>query len=482
MTWNAWRKEACFIDGEWISGAETIAVTDPASGETIGSVPKFGRLETARAIAAAEAAAPAWRALTAKARAKFLNDLAAMLLDEKAALGELMTREQGKPRAEAEGEIVYSASFFTWFAAEGQRIYGETIPSPFPGRRIIVTKEPVGVVGAITPWNFPSSMIARKLSAAMAAGCTMVVKPASQTPFSALAIALACEKVGVPKGVFNVVTGAASEIADEMCENPAVRKITFTGSTAVGKSLGAKALANMKRVSMELGGNAPFIVFDDADLDAAVAGAMQSKFRNMGQTCVCANRLYVQSGVYDAFAEKLAAAMTTLKLGSGLEPGVQQGPLIDMHAVEKVEAHIADAQAKGARVALGGARSDKSGTFFDPTLLLDVTQDMAVAREETFGPLAPLFRFDTEDEAVAMANATEYGLACYFYTKDLGRAFRVMERLQYGMIGINEGLASTEVAPFGGVKESGLGREGSKYGLDDYLDVKYALIGGLGLG
>jgi succinate-semialdehyde dehydrogenase / glutarate-semialdehyde dehydrogenase len=405
--------------------------------------------------------------------------LSEVLTQSKADLAELMTREQGKPLEEAEAEIGSSAAFFAWYAAEGQRAYGDIVPSPWPDKRVLVTREPVGVVAAITPWNFPSSMIARKLSAAMGAGCTMVIKPASQTPFSALAIAYACEKAGVPKGVVNVVTGHAAAIGDEFCENPLVRKITFTGSTAVGKELGAKAMRHMKRVSMELGGNAPFIVFDDADLDAAVAGAIASKFRNMGQTCVCANRIYVQSGVYDVFAEKLAEAVRGLKMGSGLEPGVKQGPLIDANAVEKVKEHIEDAVSKGAKVVVGGSASERGGTFFDPTVLANVTQDMAVAREETFGPLAPLFAFDTEGDAIAMANATEFGLACYFYTRDLGRAWRVMEALEYGMVGVNEGIISTEVAPFGGVKESGMGREGSRHGLDDYMNLKYALLGGL---
>ncbi|MDX2234283.1 MAG: NAD-dependent succinate-semialdehyde dehydrogenase [Hyphomonadaceae bacterium] len=483
MISDAWLKDACFVNGAWIGAdsGETIVVTNPVSGAVLARVPRCGRAETARAAAAASAAFPAWRAMPAKDRADLMLALSAALIAEKAALGELLTREQGKPRAEAEGEIAGGAAFFRWFAEEARRVYGDTIPSPWPGKRILVTKEPVGVVGAITPWNFPHSMIARKLSAALAAGCTMVIKPASQTPLSALAIAALCERVGFPPGVVNVITGAAGPIAQELCENPAVRKITFTGSTETGKSLGAQALAHMKRVSMELGGNAPFIVFDDADLDRAVQGAMTSKFRNMGQTCVCANRILVQAGVYEAFAEKLAAAIRALTVGDGLAAGVDQGPLIDAAAVEKTEAHIADARAKGARVLVGGARHALGGTFFEPTLLADATPAMAVAREETFGPVAPLFRFETEAEAIAMANDTEFGLAAYFYTQDLGRTWRVMEALQYGMMGVNEGLASTEVAPFGGVKESGMGREGSRYGLDDYLDVKYALIGGLGV-
>ncbi len=483
MISNAWLKQACFIDGAWVVAADgaTIRVTNPATGHDLGAVPRCGRVETGQAIAAAGRAFPAWRALLAKERADLMLALAEALLSEKKALGELLTREQGKPRAEAEGEIAGGAAFFRWFAEEARRVYGDTIPTPWAGKRVLVTKEPVGVVGAITPWNFPHSMIARKLAAALGAGCTMVIKPASQTPFSALAIAALCEKVGFPNGVVNVITGSAAAIADEMCENPIVRKITFTGSTEVGKSLGAKALSHMKRVSMELGGNAPFIVFDDADLDAAVRGAMLSKFRNMGQTCVCANRILVQAGVFDAFAEKLAVAVRALKIGDGLDTGVEQGPLIDMVAVEKVEDHLADARAHGARILAGGARHALGGTYFEPTIVAGVTAAMKISREETFGPVAPLFRFETEADAIAMANDTEYGLACYFYTSDLGRAWRMMEALEYGMIGVNEGLASTEVAPFGGVKESGMGREGSKYGLEDYLNVKYALFGGLGL-
>jgi succinate-semialdehyde dehydrogenase/glutarate-semialdehyde dehydrogenase len=483
MSGDAWLKQANYVDGAWIGADDgaTIEVRNPASGERLGVVPKCGRPETARAIGAAAAAFPGWRRLLARERADLMLALADAILSHKEELGALLTREQGKPRAEAEGEVAGGAGFFRWFAEEARRVYGDVIPTAWAGKRVLVTKEPVGVVGAITPWNFPHSMIARKLSAALAAGCTMVIKPASATPFSALAIAALCEKAGFPKGVVNVVTGAAAPIADELCENPHVRKITFTGSTATGKALGAKALAHMKRVSMELGGNAPFIVFDDADLDAAVKGAILSKFRNMGQTCVCANRILVQDDVFDAFSEKLAAAVRALRIGDGLAAGVDQGPLIDAAAVAKVEEHIADARAKGARVIAGGARHALGGTFFEPTVVVGATSAMKIAREETFGPVAPLFRFETEADAVAMANDTEFGLACYFYTRDLGRAWRVMEALEYGMIGVNEGLASTEVAPFGGVKESGIGREGSKYGIEDYLDIKYALFGGLGL-
>lgn len=483
MDSDAWLKQACYIDGEWIQAdsGETIGVTNPATGAAMGTVPRCGRAETARAIAAAGNALPGWRARTAKDRADLMLALHDAMLANKAVLGELLTREMGKPRAEAEAEVAFGAGFFRWFAEEARRVYGDTIPSPWPGKRILVTREPVGVVGAITPWNFPNSMIARKLAAALGAGCTMVIKPASQTPYSALAIGLLAEQVGIPKGVVNIVTGSAGAIADEMCENPVLRKISFTGSTEIGKQLAARAMSHMKRVSMELGGNAPFIVFDDADVDAAVAGAMASKFRNAGQTCVCANRIYVQAGVYEEFASKFAAAVGALKVGDGLEPGVQQGPLIDEQASLKVEAHIADALGKGGRLMTGGKRHPMGGSYFEPTVIAEATAAMAVAREETFGPLAPLFRFETEAEAIAAANATEYGLACYFYARDLGRVFRVMESLEYGMVGVNEGMISTEVAPFGGVKDSGVGREGSRYGLDDYLNIKYAVLGGLGI-
>jgi len=396
-------------------------------------------------------------------------------------LARLLTIEMGKSLTEAKGEIALGANYIRWFAEEGKRVYGDIIPSPWKGKRLLVTKEPVGVVGAISPWNFPNSMIARKLGPALAAGCPIVIKPATQTPYSALAIGVLAEEAGFPAGVINILTGSAAEIAAEMCENPKLRKITFTGSTEVGKTLASNAMAHMKKVSMELGGNAPFIVFDDADLDAAVEGAMISKFRNSGQTCVCANRMLVQAGVYDAFAEKFAAAIGKLKLGDGLQKGVSQGPLIDVKGVQKVEAHIKDALSKGARIVVGGKASDLGGSFFEPTLLADVTADMIVAREETFGPLAPLFKFETEDQAVAMANDTEFGLAAYFYTQDLGRSFRVMEALEYGIVGLNEGLVTTEVAPFGGYKDSGVGREGSKYGIEDYLNIKYACFGGLGL-
>jgi len=477
---NEFFREQCFVNGAWVGGGDgTIEVVNPATGETVGTAPKFGRAETADAIAAARDAFPDWRATTAAERADYCRRIFEALMDNQAELGRLLTIEMGKPLAEAKGEVAYAANFFRWFGEEARRIYGDIIPSPFPGKRILVTKEPVGVVGSITPWNFPTAMIARKAAAALAAGCPIVAKPASQTPFSALAYGVIAEQVGLPKGVLNVVTGKASTIADEFCENPAVRKITFTGSTAVGKELASKATKHMKRVSMELGGNAPFIVFDDADLDRAVEGAIACKYRNSGQTCVCANRIYVQAGVYDRFAEKFAAAAAELKVGDGLEDGTDQGPLIDDAAVEKVEEHIKDAVSKGARLLVGGERHEKGLTFFQPTVLADTSHDMRISCDETFGPVAPLFRFKTEEEAVRLANDTEYGLAAYFYTTDLGRAFRVMEALEYGMVGVNEGVMSTEVAPFGGVKDSGMGREGSKYGVEDYINVKYALVGGL---
>ena len=483
MAWSDHLREACLIGGAWVqadSGA-TIAVTDPATGKTLGTVPKMGRAECARAIDAAHAAFLAYGALTANERAGLMMTLYTALMDNQADLGELLCREMGKPLAEARGEVAYGASFVKWFAEETRRIYGDTIPSPWAGKRIMVTHAPVGVVGAITPWNFPTAMIARKLGAALGAGCAMVCKPATATPYSALAFGALVEAAGFPKGIFNVITGSASEIAAEMCENPRLRKITFTGSTEVGKSLASAALAHMKRVSMELGGNAPFIVFDDADLDAAVAGAMVSKYRNSGQTCVCANRFLVQRGVHDAFVAKLKAAVEGLKVGRGYDEGVTQGPLIDDAALAKVEEHLADMIAGGATVVTGGKRIGNEGAFFAPTVVTGATTAMKPFSEETFGPIAPVFVFDDEAEAIAMANDTPFGLASYFYTRDLGRAYRVMEALEYGMVGVNEGLISCEVAPFGGVKESGMGTEGSKYGLDDYLVKKYALFGGLGV-
>ncbi len=478
----SFKREAAYVNGRWIAAdsGKTFAVTNPANGETLGTAPDCGKAETARAIEAADAALPAWRAKTAKERAKILHRLADVIENNLEPLGVLLTMEQGKSLAEAKGEANFSAAYVRWFAEEAQRVYGDVIPSPWPGRRILVTKEPVGVVGAITPWNFPSSMIARKLGPALAAGCTIVIKPASQTPYSGLAWGALAEMAGVPAGVVNVVTGSASAIGSELTSNPLVRKITFTGSTSIGKLLVEQSAKTLKKVSMELGGNAPFIVFDDADLDRAIEGALIAKYRNSGQTCVCTNRFLVQAGIHDAFVRKLVEASNALKIGNGLDAGVQQGPLIDAKAVAKIEEHIADALAKGAQLVAGGKRHELGGTFFEPTVMTGVTPDMLVAREETFGPLSPVFKFETEQEAVKMANDTELCLASYFYTADLGRAFRVAEALKYGMVGINEGLITTEVAPFGGVKESGMGKEGSKYGIEDYLDVKYVCVGGLG--
>ncbi|HXD42117.1 MAG TPA: NADP-dependent succinate-semialdehyde dehydrogenase [Ramlibacter sp.] len=474
-------RQQCYINGVWSNADEggTITVTNPANGEKLGTVPKMGAAETRRAIAAADAAFPSWRARTAKDRSAILRRWFELMLEHKQDLAMLMTAEQGKPLTESLGEIAYGASFIEWFAEEGKRIYGDTIPAQAADRRIVVIKQPIGVVGAITPWNFPNAMITRKCGPALAAGCTVVVKPASQTPYSALALAELAERAGIPRGVFNVVTGAATAIGGELTANPIVRKITFTGSTEIGKVLMKQSSDTVKKVSLELGGNAPLIVFNDADLDAAVAGAMASKYRNTGQTCVCVNRILVQDGVYDEFARRLVAAVGKLKVSDGMAEGAQQGPLIDMAAVQKVESHIQDALAKGARVLLGGKRHALGGSFFEPTVLADVTGSMAVAKEETFGPVAPLFRFKTDEEAIRMANDTEFGLASYFYSRDIGRVWRVAEALEYGMVGINEGIISTEVAPFGGVKESGIGREGSKYGIEDYLEIKYLCMGGL---
>ena len=474
-------RQLCVINGAWLpahSGA-TLDVENPATGARLGSVPNAGRDETRDAIEAAAAAFPAWRARTGKERAALLRAWFDLIMQNQEDLATLLTLEQGKPLAESRGEVAYGAAFIEWFAEEAKRTYGDIIPGHARDKRILVTKEPIGVVGCITPWNFPIAMITRKVGPALAAGCTTVVKPASQTPFSALALAALAEQAGLPPGVLNVVTGSARDIGGELTSNPLVRKISFTGSTEVGKLLMAQSSTTVKKLSLELGGNAPFIVFDDADLDAAVEGAIVSKYRNSGQTCVCANRLLVQASVYDAFAARLSAAVSQLTVGSGLEPGVTQGPLIDEAAVAKVEAHIADALAKGATLLRGGHRTAPGGRFFEPTVLTGATEAMAIAREETFGPVAPLFRFETEADAIRMANATEFGLAAYFYGRDIGRIFRVAEALEYGIVGVNTGVISTEVAPFGGVKESGIGREGSKYGIEDYLVVKYLCLGGI---
>ena len=470
-----------FIDGAWHGAADgsVVVIRDPADGSVVGEVPVMGTAETRQAIEAAARALPAWAKRTAKDRAAVLRRFAELMIANTDDLAVIMVREQGKPLAEAKGEIAYAASFLEWFAEEGKRVYGELIPTFRADARLMVLRQPVGVAAAITPWNFPAAMITRKLGPALAAGCTFVCKPAPQTPFSALALAELATRAGLPAGVFNVVTGDAEAIGGELTSNPLVRKLSFTGSTAVGKKLIAQCAGTVKKVSMELGGNAPFIVFDDADLDAAVQGAMASKYRNTGQTCVCANRFFVQSGVYEAFAAKLVAAVSTLRVGAGLSGPTEQGPLIDARALAKVESHVADALGKGARIATGGKRHALGGNFYEPTVLLDVVPGMRIAREETFGPVAPLFRFDTEEEVVRMANDTESGLAAYFYTRDLARSWRVQEALEYGIIGVNTGLFSTEVAPFGGVKESGLGREGSRHGIDEYTEMKYVCVGGL---
>src|SRR6516164_6890028 len=474
-------RESCYINGAWVGskGGAAIQVDNPATGEILGTVPRLGAAETRLAIDAASAAFPAWAKKTGKERAAVLRRWFDLMMENQDDLARLMTLEQGKPLAESKGEVAYAAAFLEWFGEEAKRVYGDTIPGHQPDKRIIVLKQPIGVVACITPWNFPLAMITRKAGPAIASGCTVVLKPAAQTPYSALALAELAERAGVPKGVFNVITGSAAEIGGELTSNPIVRKLSFTGSTEVGKVLMAQCAGTVKKLSLELGGNAPFIVFDDADLDAAVEGAIASKYRNTGQTCVCTNRLLVQEKVYDAFALKLTRAVRNLKPASGLEAGATQGPLIDDAAVAKVESHIADAQQKGAKILVGGKRHALGGRFFEPTILTDVTPAMAVAREETFGPVAPLFRFATEAEAVRLANATEFGLAAYFYGKDLSRVWRVAEALEYGIVGINTGLISTELAPFGGVKESGLGREGSKYGMDEYLEIKYLCFGGI---
>ncbi|MGM5058382.1 NADP-dependent succinate-semialdehyde dehydrogenase [Rhizobium sp. 814_E9_N1_1] len=474
--------QAALVAGEWITAdpSNAIEVNNPATGEIIGYVPKLGAAETRTAIEAARVAQKGWAARTAKERCAVLRKWFDLMIENKEDLGRILTLEQGKPLAEATGEIVYGASFVEWFAEEGRRIYGDLIPGHQPDKRIMVMKQPIGVVAAITPWNFPNAMITRKAGPAFAAGCAMVLKPASQTPFSAIAIAILAERAGLPKGVFSVITGSATAIGGEMTSNPVVRKLTFTGSTEIGTELYKQSAPTIKKLGLELGGNAPFIVFDDADLDAAVEGALIAKYRNNGQTCVCANRIYVQDGVYDAFAAKLATAVAKLKTGNGFDEGVILGPLIDKAALAKVEEHIADALGKGAQILQGGKPHALGGTFFEATILTDVTKDMAVAREETFGPLAPLFRFKDEEDVIQQANDTEFGLASYFYAKDLARVFRVAEALEYGMVGVNTGLISTAEAPFGGVKLSGLGREGSKYGIEEFTEIKYVCLGGIG--
>ncbi|NHQ89104.1 NADP-dependent succinate-semialdehyde dehydrogenase [Janthinobacterium lividum] len=474
-------RHQAYVNGAWVDadGGQTINVNNPATGEHIGTVPLMGAAETRRAIEAANAAWPAWRKKTAKERAAVLRRWHDLILDNADDLALIMTTEQGKPLPEAKGEVQFGASFIEWFAEEGKRVAGDTLQSPWPDRRLVITKEPIGVCAAITPWNFPAAMITRKVGPALAAGCPMVLKPAEATPFSALALAVLAERAGVPAGVFSIVTGAPKDIGGEMTSNPIVRKLTFTGSTQVGRLLAEQCAPTIKKLSLELGGNAPFIVFDDADLDAAVEGAIASKYRNAGQTCVCANRLYVQDSVYDAFADKLVAAVAKLKVGNGIEAGVTQGPLIDAKAVAKVEEHVADALSKGGRLLAGGKRHALGNGFFEPTIIADVTNDMRVATEETFGPLAPLFRFKTDDEVIALANDTEFGLAAYFYSRDIGRIWRVAEGLETGMVGVNTGLISNEIAPFGGVKQSGLGREGSTYGIEDYLVIKYICMGGI---
>jgi succinate-semialdehyde dehydrogenase/glutarate-semialdehyde dehydrogenase len=472
-------RHQAYVAGKWLDAdsAATLAVANPATGAELGTVPKMGAAETRRAIEAASLAFPAWRKTPAKERSAILRRWADLIVANADDLAAIMTVEQGKPLAEARGEILSSASFFEWFAEEARRIAGDTLESPWADKRLVVTKEAIGVCAAITPWNFPSAMIARKVAPALAAGCPIVLKPAELTPYSALALAVLAERAGVPAGVFSVVTGTPHEIGGEMTSNPTVRKLSFTGSTAVGRLLMEQCAPTIKKLSLELGGNAPFIVFDDADLDAAVEGALASKYRNAGQTCVCANRIYVQDGVYDAFAEKMVAAVAKLKVGNGLEPGVTQGPLINDKAVQKVEELIADAVAKGGRIVAGGKRHALGHTFFEPTVITHATPEMRVSREESFGPMAPLYRFKTDDEAVRLANDTEFGLASYFYSRDIGRIWRVAEDLETGMVGVNTGLISTEVAPFGGVKQSGLGREGSRYGIDDYLVIKYICMG-----
>jgi len=474
-------KEACFVGGEWVtaSGEGTLSVRNPSTGQTVARVPRMNGSATKHAIAQAQEALSAWRTHPAQERAYILRRWHDLMIENQDDLAIIMTAEQGKPLAESRGEISYAASFLEWFAEEAKRIYGDTVPAAARGRRILVLKQPVGVCAAITPWNFPAAMITRKAGPALAAGCTIVVKPASQTPLSALALAVLAERAGVPKGVFSVLVGASDVIGQELTSNPTVRKLSFTGSTEIGKVLLEKCASTIKRTSMELGGNAPLIVFDDAELNAAVAGAIASKYRNAGQTCICVNRILVQSGVYDEFVRRFSAAVHALEVGDGFSHGVTIGPLIDDHAVNKVQEHIRDATSKGAKIAVGGRPHKLGRTFFEPTVLSEATPDMLIFKEETFGPVAPIFRFETEADAIKLANDTEFGLAAYFYGRDIGRVWRVAESLEYGMVGINEAMISTEVAPFGGVKQSGLGREGSKYGIHEYLDIKYLCIGGL---
>ncbi len=474
-------RSQCYLDGQWVDAdsKKNFPVDNPATGEILGTVPDMGTAETRRAIEAAEKAWPAWRAKTAKERAVILRKWFELMMANQDDLGVILTAEQGKPLAEAKGEIAYGASFIEWFAEEGKRTYGDVIPQHQDDKRILVIKQPIGVSAMITPWNFPNAMITRKAGPALAAGCTVVLKPAEQTPFSALAMAELAERAGIPKGVLNIITGDAPTIGKELCSNPKVRKLSFTGSTEVGRILMKQSADTIKKLSLELGGNAPFIVFDDADLDAAVEGAIASKYRNAGQTCVCANRIYVQDGVYEAFAAKLAEKVKGFKVGAGNETGVVIGPLIDEQGMKKVEEHVADALGKGAKVVLGGKRHERGGRFFQPTVITGVTAEMRVSVEETFGPVAPLYRFKSEDEVIKLANNTEFGLSGYFYSRDIGRIFRVAEQMETGMVCVNSGILSTEVAPFGGVKQSGLGREGSKYGIEEYLETKYLLIAGI---
>src|SRR4051812_28723137 len=474
-------RQQCYIDGAWVDAdsRKGTPVLNPASGEELGTVPRMGAGETRRAIEAAQRAWPAWRAKTAKERAAILRKWFELMMAHQEDLAQIMTAEQGKPLTESRGEIAYGASFIEWFAEEGKRAYGDTIPSPWADKRVVVMKQPIGVCALITPWNFPNAMITRKAGPALAAGCSVVIKPAGQTPFSALALAELAERAGIPKGVINILTGDSKAIGNEWCASPTVRKLSFTGSTETGRVLMRQCADTVKKLSLELGGNAPFIVFDDADLDAAVEGALASKYRNAGQTCVCANRIYVQDAVYDKFAAKLAEKVKGFKVGAGTEPGVVIGPLIDENGVKKVEAHVADALGKGAKIMLGGKRHERGGLFFQPTVLTDVTPQMLMSHEETFGPVAPLIRFKTEREVIDLANDSEFGLSGYFYSRDVGRIFRVAEEMETGIVGANVGIISTEVAPFGGVKQSGLGREGSKYGMDEYLEVKYILLGGV---